>query len=448
MSRVDYPITATGLLAACLLLSLTVIGCEQTDMASSPMGGASTVRVEVISVPELDLTEDVVMAGSVEGFETVDLYAKVGGYLDKIFVDIGDTFTVDQVLATLKVPELDQKLTQKTARKTLAEAGRRRAVAAVKEAGSQVASATAIRVSAVATWREKKALEQKASADFDRLSKLGNSVRRELIESAQYALAAATAAVETARAQVTAAGAMVEAATAHQATVKEDESIADAGVDVAEAELAYINTMISYATIRAPFGGAVLERMVDKGDFVQSAEGNSAARPLLRVASVDKVRVRLDVPMSRVALLDLEDTAVLDRVIAVPGKSFHGTVSRFSAGLNPVSRMMRVEVDLDPEGVLRPGYYGYMTITLHTHKDTPVVPSSALLVSGDEKYVFVVKDGVATRRVVTTKYQDGEVVGIASGLNKGERVVRSGGGQLSDGQKVDAKDAMWIPKGS
>ena len=110
---------------------------------------------------------------------------------------------------------------------------------------------------------------------------------------------------------------------------------------------------------------------------------------------------------------------------------------------------MRVEVDLpNAERKLRPGYYGYVTITLSTLENNPVVPSSALVISGSEKYVFVVEGDMVKKRVVTVNYEDGNVVGIASGLKQGERVVRSGGGQLSDGQKVDSKDAMWIPKGS
>lgn len=141
--------------------------------------------------------------------------------------------------------------------------------------------------------------------------------------------------------------------------------------------------------------------------------------------------------------------AVLDRVSVLPGESFEGKVSRFSAGLNPASRMLRVEVDLsNAEGKLRPGYYGYVTITLAKLEDNPVVPSSALVISGAEKYVFVVEGDTVKKRVLTVNYEDGNVVGIASGLNKGDRVVRSGGGQLSDGQKVDATNAVWIPKDS
>ena len=68
--------------------------------------------------------------------------------------------------------------------------------------------------------------------------------------------------------------------------------------------------------------------------------------------------------------------------------------------------------------------------------NTPVIPTSALLVADGTEFVFVVEDGVCRKTPVTTNYEDGEIVGIASGLEGGEQIVLTGGGQLSDGQKV------------
>jgi len=452
-------LTAAGLVAACGLLTLAVSGCGQADvLADGDAADTSVARVEAIMVPAIDLTEEVEVAGSVEGFETADLYAKVGGYLAKIDVDLGDIVKRGDILAQLYIPEVLQQLKQKQALQKQAKAGQRRAAAAITEAESQVTSATAMLAEANAEVKEKQALMQKADADFKRLSGLVGSVSRELVDAAKFALDAANAAIGTANARVNSAQAMVAAAAAHQATAEEDQSIAGAGLEVADAEFAYVETMSKYAYIVAPFDGAVTRRMADPGDFIQSADGNSAAKPVLQVARVDHVRVRLDIPMTRVALLDLGDKAVLDRITALPGETFSGedvVVSRFSGGLNSASRMMRVEVDLDnTEGKLRPGYYGYVTITLSKVEETPtlVVPSSALVISGGEKYVFVVEDDdTVKKQVVEINYQDGDIVGIVKtddGLKQNDRVVRSGGGQLSDKQKVHATNAMWIPKGS
>ena len=442
------------LLLAAAVLPVALSGCGQGDAMAQVDESASVVRVETIEVPAITLTEDVEMAGSVEGFETADMYAKVSGYIGQMHVDLGDEVEKGQVLAQLFIPEFVEQLKQKEAQKKQAEASQRRAVAAVAEAKSQVTSAAALREEAQAELKEKQALVGKAEADFRRLSELGRTraVQQEVVDAAKYALDGANAAVGTAMTREKSATALMAAATAHQKTSEEDQAIADAALEVAEADLKYVQAMTGYAFIRAPFAGAITKRMVDPGDFVHSADGNSAAKPLLQIARVDHVCVRLDIPMNRVALLDKADKAVLDRVSVLPGESFEGTVSRFSAGLNPMSRMMRVEVDLpNPKGEsderrkLRPGYYGYVTITLAVIENNVVVPSSALVVSDGEKAVFVhdKQKGKVEKRVVTTNFQDGAIVGIAYGLEAGETIVRAGGGQLSDGQEVDAKSGGW-----
>jgi RND family efflux transporter MFP subunit len=148
--------------------------------------------------------------------------------------------------------------------------------------------------------------------------------------------------------------------------------------------------------------------------------------------------VFLDVPMNDVRLLDRGDRAILDRINVLPdAKPFEGTVTRFSASLDASSRLMRVEIDLpNPERRLLPGYYGYVTVYLEELPDTPVVPSSALLSAAGETYVVVCDNGQARRCRVTICYQDGTSIGIESGLEGGEQVVRAGAGQISDGQAI------------
>jgi membrane fusion protein (multidrug efflux system) len=99
--------------------------------------------------------------------------------------------------------------------------------------------------------------------------------------------------------------------------------------------------------------------------------------------------------------------------------------------------MLRVEIDLpNDDRKLLPGYFGYVTIQLAEFKETPVIPTSALTIIDDRSYVFVVEGTTCHRREVTTNYRDGAIVGIESGIMAGDQVVRSGVGQLTDGQEV------------
>ncbi len=144
---------------------------------------------------------------------------------------------------------------------------------------------------------------------------------------------------------------------------KADVVAAESRVAVARANLVYAEQLLAYATIRAPWDGLVLARHFDAGAFVQSADGNSGATPLLKIAKVDSVRVTCALSTASIEFLDIGDRAVLTKIDALQGQEFEGKVTRFSAGMNEESRMMQVQVELpNPDGKLKPGFFGYLKI--------------------------------------------------------------------------------------
>ena len=421
------------------LTAAVLAGCSQTAPTHNP-GGAQP-RIETVSIRQQDLAQTIEMPGTVEGYETAELYAKVGGYLEEVFVDIGDRITQGQPLAKISVPEMLQQLAHKQAEIVRAETDVKQSRAAVRQTEAQLAAARAGRDEARTERSEKQAQWQFRQTEYRRVKELVDSgaLLSQRMDEARFQLDAAESVLGSVEARIRTAEALLNVAQANLDKARIDIDGAVARVDVARADYEVTRIMLEYATIRAPFDGMVTRRWVHPGAFIQPAEGNSAAGPLLSVARTDKVRVLLDLPMAEIRLLNRGDPAVLARINALPGEKFEGRVTRFSSSLDATSRMMRVEVDLDNhDGRLLPGYYGYVTLRLQQYPKTPVVPSSALLADGPETFVFVVEDGICRKRLVTINYQDGTIVGIASGLRRGEQVVRAGGGQLTDGQQVIA----------
>lgn len=442
------PVGSMAVLLAVGPLLFLISGCGKTSAQSNSSTGVSSKqtneagpRVETVRVARRDLTKTVEMPGTVEGFESAELYAKVGGYLKTIQVDIGDRIKKGQELARLDIPEMDKQLAQKVASVNQAEAELKQAKAIIDQAEADLGSAQAALDEATTERAEKQAQLDYRQTDFNRIRELvaRKALQQELLDQAKFQFDAAGAALATTAARIRTAEAKLKGAEANLAKVQADYEAAQARLDVAKADEDYVRSLMQYAVIKAPFDGVVTNRYVHPGAFIQPAEGNSAARPLLSVSCTDLVRVFLDIPMNDVRLLDRGDRAVLSRINVLPSEEFEGKVTRSSAALNVGSRMMRVEIDLpNPDGKLLPGLYGYMTVYLEELPDVPVVPSSALLTQGEDRYVFVCEDGRAQKRVVHTNYQDGTWVGIADGLEGGEQVVRAGGGQIADNQPVTA----------
>ena len=405
-----------------MLVLVSVVGCGQANGTRSKaantdsMTTENTPRVQIVTVKPQDLARKIELPGTVEGYETADLYAKVGGFLAEINADIGDQVTKGQVLARLSIPEMQRELQEKQSAILAAEAGVEHSRAALHEAKTELL--------------EKEAKLKMRVAEFDRVQNLvqRGSLQQKIQDESMYERDAAQAGIETTRAHIQTAEAVLKSSLAQ--------------VQLARAEHAKVETMLDYGEIRAPFDGMVSKRFVDPGSFIQPADGNSAARPLLTVTRIDVVRIRLDLPMAEVGWLDRGDRVTLDRINVLPEAKFEGTVTRFASVLDRTSRMMHVEIDLpNPERQLLPGYYGYVTLFLDEMAKTAVVPSSALVTDGTDTFVYVVQNGICQRRPVLVIFQDGSVVGVGSGLTPGEQVIRSGGGQLKEGQQVIAVSA-------
>jgi len=437
-----------AVIAAMGALSLSLTGCGNSGMGAARerqqparSDGDEVPRVQTISVKQQDLEQKIELPSTIEGFEAADLYSKVGGYLEEISVDIGDRVTRGQVLARLSIPERAKELRQTEAAIAAAQAEVDQAQAAIKQAEAQVTSAEAAVEEAKSQLQEKQSQVGFREAEHNRISDLVSrgSLNREVLDEITYKKESAVAALSAVRARIRSIEAELAAKQTDVEKARADHQTALAHVELAKADHERVMTLSQYSIIKSPFTGVVTRRMVDPGAFIQPAEGNSSAKPLLTVSRIDVVRIALDLPMEQVRWLDKGDRAVLNRINVLPGEQFEGEVSRFSTALDRNSRMMRVEIDLEnPEGRLMPGYYGYVTLHLEHLPQLAVIPSSALLTEGNDSFVFVVDQGKTEKRIVKTSYRDGSIVGIELGVSPGEQVIQAGGGLLIDGQTVIA----------
>src|SRR6202040_1341295 len=89
-----------GLLAGC-----GSSGKTKADAADAP-------NVAVVKVTRQNLSNELEIASEFLPFQEIDVYAKVSGYIQKLYVDWGTHVKQGQLLAVLEIPELQQQLTQ------------------------------------------------------------------------------------------------------------------------------------------------------------------------------------------------------------------------------------------------------------------------------------------------------------------------------------------------
>lgn len=289
------------------------------------------------------------MVGTVEAFWSADQFAKDSGYVAAVRADIGDRVKKGQVLAVIDDPELHQQ--RASAQATLvvkqqllkaADAATLQAQAVGEVARSQLAGLEAeARLAQVTLARQEKLFSEKAAT---------NQQLDEVRAKAQVAAAA----VEVGKSKIAAAQADLEATRANRA-------VAAAHVEVARAEVERLRTLLEYTNIVAPFDGIVTRRGVNPGDLVQAATATRSTA-LFTCQQTDTVRVSCAVPETSAAGVHVGDKAEV-LLQGAGGRTFQGNVTRVAGAVQPQSRTMRAEIDLDnAHGALMPGMYTQVTL--------------------------------------------------------------------------------------
>ncbi len=205
---------------------------------------------------------------------------------------------------------------------------------------------------------------------------------------------------------------------------------------VAEAQVATLLQQKSYEVLRAPFAGTVTARYADPGALMQAATGaQTGALPLVTISTPERLRVYVYVPQRDAAFVKVGDAAV----VSMPERgdvSIAGRVKRRADELDPRTRMMLVEVDVDNrDGRIVPGSFVTVTLTFTTPPEI-VVPVEALVLHGTKASVLVLDGETVHARPVVVSDNDGSIVRIARGLRTGELVALNAGEDVSDGARV------------
>jgi RND family efflux transporter MFP subunit len=378
--------------------------------------------------------------GSVQAFESVQLFAKVSGFLKSQSVDIGDRIKKGQILAVVDVPELEKQAERDSAAVDQAKAKVLQMSARVTSAKADLDAAQAKLKQAVATANSSAAWVRWRTIQHQRMKDLfaTRSIEEKLVDESKERKEAAIEAEEAAKAAVGTATAEINARTAKILQAEADVAAAASEVKVAEAELKKVQVQLAFANIVAPFDGVVTHRGMFPGDFVKAAS-ESGNQPLLTVQRTDKMRVVVQVPDRDVIYTDVGDPATLE-IDALPGMRFSAKVSRIAQSQDPQTRLMRVEIDLlNTSGKIRDGMYGRATILLDRGADMFSIPASCLVHKSDDGAtgsVYVVRDGHVHLVPVRLGEDNGLRVGVVSGLMLDDQVVLHPGNTLSDGAAV------------
>ena len=298
---------------------------DSTVQAEAAKREKALPRMEVMLIGRAPKESGVTLPGTMQAITEAPL-PRADGFLKSRSVDIGDHVRNGQVLAIIDAPELDHQIHQ-------AQAAIDQALAAVDQAEAAVEQAQAN------LTRGKTELElARVTAERYKTLTAQGVVSKQDNDQYQAQFVAQSANLQ----------ALEKALTAQQSSVV----AAKGTVSGARANLARLEEVRSYLTVKAPFDGIVTQRNVDIGALV-----SNGTTLLFRMAQIGTLRTFINVPQIGANGVHVGQPASLT-LNNFPGRTFHGTVARTANSLDPTSRTMLTEIDVpNPAGELFPGMY-------------------------------------------------------------------------------------------
>jgi RND family efflux transporter MFP subunit len=214
------------------------------------------------------------------------------------------------------------------------------------------------------------------------------------------------------------------------------EASTNSTVDSAQANVQRLEQLQSFEKIYAPFSGVVTARNVDVGQLINAGAGTL----MFRLSAIDVLRVYVNVPQIYSQSAVPGSTAKLT-LSEFPGQTFTGKLVRTARAIDPASRTLLVEFDVDNrDGKLLPGAYTEVHMNVHQGVAPLIIPVSALIFRNQGLQVGTVVKGTngdqAKLLQVTLGQDDGSTVQVIHGLSADSQVIQNPPDSLIDGEPV------------
>lgn len=424
--------------AALLLISQS----KDSHKATTNESVAPVATVTTQPVARIPIVSTVVASGTIAARHTVDIGSELTGLrVTQVNVDEGDFVRRGQVLARLNSDVLSAQLSREQANLAGAlanvekarqpnrledilglQAAYQQSQAAVAQAESNVrrleANLANLKTTAARyqTLKMEGAISDQDALDRQTASRMGESE-----------LAATRQQLEASRFSARQAQERLRAAEAGGRQV--DVSISQANAAQIRATIRQIEAQLAQTVIKAPSDGIITKRNAEAGEI--PALGQS----LFTMAKEGELELRTQV--QEIDLPGIKPGARVTITPAAPGlKPISATVREISPIVDPKTRLGTVYVDVSAAHGLKEGMYASAQVATGMRLSL-AVPTKAIRAEESEKIVFVLDGNKATRRVVVTGNNSGDMVEVKTGLADGEQIIIAGAGFLKDGDVVE-----------
>jgi membrane fusion protein (multidrug efflux system) len=418
---------AVGLLFL-LCFSVLPVAHSQTK-PGTPSAPPVTVSVIEISPKTLPLYTE--YTGTTDALDTVEIRARVDGYIEQKLFQGGQVIQAGERLYLL-----DQRIFSAEVQKAQAAVDKAKADLQFAKEGVEVFRAES-------RLAQSRAALIKAEQDVARYTPL---VKEQA--ASQQDLDAAIAQRDVAKEEVAARKTEL---TQTKLTQRTQISLATAELEAAKAVLRLAELDLGYTDIRAPVTG----RVAESDAFVGSLATKSSAQPLTLLSPLDPIQVKVKIGerdylnYTRTLSPNQEErkkqvaTSFHFQLLLGDGSTYPYP-GRFRSGdraVDPQTGTLEITLDFpNPQATLLPGIFSRVKVQTGEKSGVFLVPQRAITELQGVRTVYVVgPEGTVEARTVTASDRLGSLWAIEKGLTAGDRVIVEGIQRVQPGMKVDVK---------
>jgi RND family efflux transporter MFP subunit len=389
-----------------ILCVFLLAGCSGQKPAEASKNAASAAeappQVKVARVETRSIDKSISITGSLLPDESVNVSFEVPGTLATAFTDFGRVVKKGEVLAELDRREITLQLER-------TRAAMAQALARIGLSPDQMDA----HPDTTPGIRQAQAQADDARSKFEsatRLVKTGD-IPKERYNELEKALSAREAVLQAAR---------------------DDLRTQLAVIQGLRADLRLSEKRLADTTLRAPFEGAVTQRLVSPGQYIKENT------PVLTLVKSSPLRLRAEIPESGIGEVRAGTTLtfVTD---AAPNTTFRAVVRELNPTLDARSRSLTVEARLlDGDARLKPGMFVQVRLIIARNAQVVAVPKEAVYAVAGLTKVFGVRDGVVTEYKVEPQQELAGWIVIPDVLKAGDQVAVSNLAGLTNGLKVQA----------
>jgi len=367
------------LLTCCLLIcALALPACGSNRGDTQEVKEEKGVAVEVVRAVKGDIASYIQTTGTVYPKQEAFLSPKIGGKIEKIFVDEGYRVDKGQPLVRLEQTKLIMA-------KNEAEANLNTVKSELKKAELSLENLSR-------TMKRNEELYKQGIIDEQ---KFDNTKTDSLDAEAQFQLSSSR--LEQVKAQL-------------------DQAAQD------------LKDSIMYA----PFSGFIVDKMMNEGEMVYAASPSK----VLHITDISRVKIECGIAEADKKYIYNGKEAVIE-VDAIPGEKFQGELTTVNPLIDQNSRTFMIKIEIpNPNNKLESGMFARIRIMKEEKKGAILIPLRSVIEREGKKVVFVADNGQAKMVPVLLGINDTKTSEVVSGLKGGEVIVSEGFYALSDGSKV------------